>query len=296
MSDPGPVSHQSVSSTVTPNRKKTTIQSLKISIAVAIILLLSIQGFVAYGLDSRPAITHKHICSRFPKKAPINPFKRQKYDGSSYTASVPRLALSRPPSSLRVVAIKDTKAIPKMMCEATLYSACYISEIEDLYFRKWNTPDVVVSTEMNCWPFWHADICSPGRRPSRPNSTIEYVNAGVVIGKVAPFTAFVSEIMKMFSEGLDDDQHIVSKLVYESHERNGYLMDHSSELSGSQQPPAPIFAEFQLYNRSYFVSLESKTYFRDRVLIPEVKDSIGDYVVFMDGENKRIRDLCPFDF
>ncbi|KAJ3067941.1 hypothetical protein HDU98_008882 [Podochytrium sp. JEL0797] len=130
-----------------------------------------------------------------------------------------------------------------------------MAELTELWFRQWGSPNMVISTEQNCWPK-DPSICEDSFLPPLPPSAAKYINAGVQMGRVAEYILFAQQMMDLleFHDGSDDDQLVVAKMVYANHTQNGWLMDHRSELSASQQPPAPIFSEFEVEGRKFMVS------------------------------------------
>ncbi|KAJ3062232.1 hypothetical protein HDU98_001877 [Podochytrium sp. JEL0797] len=191
-----------------------------------------------------------------------------------------------------------------------------MEELSELWFRQWGAPNMVISTEQNCWPNNPA-ICEDSALPPLPPSSTKYLNSGVQMGRVSEYILF-ADLMKELHGGTENVQLVTAKMVYANHTEKGWLMDHRSELSASQQAPAPIFSEFEVDERKFMVSLTTKTvpmlihlngggkqlinprkklwYFVDGKVNPKVKDQISSYQVFVDGKYSTVGELCPESF
>ncbi|KAI8615278.1 hypothetical protein BC830DRAFT_1123383 [Chytriomyces sp. MP71] len=188
------------------------------------------------------------------------------------------------------------------------------AELEYLYYKRWNRPEFVISTEANCWPPWVDGLCGPDDRPPVPPNGVAYINSGVLVGTVPTMTDVVQAALEMREKGITDDQGAMARVVYENYLKRAYMMDHLSELSTSGQPPKLDFIAYHSEGREYYLDQLTRTvpmlihlngggkekydpkklwYFgADGKLKEEVKDEVASYKIWLDGEEVTVGEMC----
>ncbi|KAJ3351496.1 hypothetical protein HDU83_008873 [Entophlyctis luteolus] len=209
-------------------------------------------------------------------------------------------------------AIDPTEAVLMVDAYDVIFQRSF-EEIQFQYIHKWKAPNLVVSTESNCWPK-APEHCKDEFVLPTPPSGVKYINSGVIIGKTDAWIQMLSDAIDMFHNGTKDDQYIITELINKHHKTRGYFLDSNSELSASPQPPAPSFGKFAVNNRTYFVSSSTKTvpmivhlngggkdlifprdmwYMDGGKVSTAARDIIKNYRIFVDGREVAVKEVCP---